>query len=243
MNVPPPLGLSRPSQHDRKYSLRIVQQPVRGRCFGFGEKDRRLIDPPPILQLVPEDERPISSFESMLFVVHCELLASDLSGDRNVVFVPNTLVPPVQTDQEGVNVMSLRQPASVRNLIGSLSSSAYHLNNEHGQSGVYFIFHDLTVRTEGTFRIKFMFMDLAAGEPTTMSTRVQYEAITEPFTIYSAKKFPGLIASTPLSKAFSKQGMKIAIRGSKPKHLAEGSAAAAEDDEEASSISLPFPKT
>jgi Velvet factor len=32
------------------------------------------------------------------------------------------------------------------------------------------------------------------------------------FQVYSAKKFPGVIESTPLSKAFASQGIKIPIR-------------------------------
>lgn len=52
--IPPPLGLGRPSQRSKKYKLILVQQPIRARCCGFGEKDRRPIDPPPILQLFIE---------------------------------------------------------------------------------------------------------------------------------------------------------------------------------------------
>ncbi|KAI9323238.1 hypothetical protein BX666DRAFT_1884655 [Dichotomocladium elegans] len=37
-----------------KYRLEVVQNPVRARCCGFGEKDRRLLDPPAILQLFIE---------------------------------------------------------------------------------------------------------------------------------------------------------------------------------------------
>ncbi|KAI8071034.1 velvet factor-domain-containing protein [Gongronella butleri] len=212
MNVPPPLGLSRPSQSDRHYTLRVVQQPVRGRSFGFGERDRRLIDPPPVLQLIPEDGRQITPSESILFVVHCDLVASDSDESRNVVFVPSSLVPTTREQQEGVNVMSLREPKTISNIVGMLTSSAFHLANEHGDQGVYFVFHDLTVRTEGTYRLKFMFIDLAAGEPLTMSTRVQNVVYSDTFTIYSAKKFPGLLESTELSKIFSRQGIKIAIR-------------------------------
>lgn len=32
------------------------------------------------------------------------------------------------------------------------------------------------------------------------------------FTVYSAKKFPGVVESTPLSKCFATQGIKIPIR-------------------------------
>uniref|UniRef100_A0A1D1XQ09 Velvet domain-containing protein n=1 Tax=Anthurium amnicola TaxID=1678845 RepID=A0A1D1XQ09_9ARAE len=41
----------------RKYTLRVSQQPLRARMCGFGEKDRRPIDPPPIVQLVVTDEK------------------------------------------------------------------------------------------------------------------------------------------------------------------------------------------
>lgn len=35
---------------------------------------------------------------------------------------------------------------------------------------------------------------------------------SRPFRVYSAKKFPGVMDSTPLSKAFARQGVKISIR-------------------------------
>lgn len=35
---------------------------------------------------------------------------------------------------------------------------------------------------------------------------------SDKFQVYSAKKFPGVIESTPLSKAFAQQGIKIPIR-------------------------------
>lgn len=35
---------------------------------------------------------------------------------------------------------------------------------------------------------------------------------SEKFQVYSAKKFPGVIESTPLSKRFASQGIKIPIR-------------------------------
>ncbi|KAI9301215.1 velvet factor, partial [Cunninghamella echinulata] len=189
------------------------QQPVRGRSFGFGEKDRRVIDPPPIIQLFYDsDNTLIKSSESVLFIVHCDLYSIDKTTNKNVVYIPSTMVPTLRNEHEGINIISLKEPTKVRNLIGSLTSNAYHLFNEHNEMGIYFIFHDLTVRTEGTFVLKFMFMDLASGEPFTMTTNVQSEIFSEPFTIYSAKKFPGLLESTPLSRAFAKQGVKISIR-------------------------------
>lgn len=55
--------------------------------------------------------------------------------------------------------MSPAQPVSggpggmfTRNLIGSLSASAFRLTDPENKIGVWFILQDLSVRTEGTFR-------------------------------------------------------------------------------------------
>lgn len=45
-----------PTLH-RIYQLRVRQQPLHARMCGFGEKDRRPIDPPPIIQLIITDEK------------------------------------------------------------------------------------------------------------------------------------------------------------------------------------------
>jgi hypothetical protein len=39
---------------------------------------------------------------------------------------------------------------------------------------------------------------------------------SEPFTVYSAKRFPGVVESTALSKCFATQGIKIPIRKDGP---------------------------
>lgn len=47
-----------------------------------------------------------------------------------------------------------------RNLIGSLSASAFRLTDPDNKIGVWFILQDLSVRTEGTFRFVFLFLSL-----------------------------------------------------------------------------------
>lgn len=49
-----------------------------------------------------------------------------------------------------------------------------------------------------------------------MSTHVRLETISPPFTVYSAKKFPGMTETTALSRCFAKQGIKIPLRVSVP---------------------------
>lgn len=42
--------------------------------------------------------------------------------------------------------------------------------------------------------------------------RVLASCFSDKFQVFSAKKFPGVIESTPLSKKFAQQGIKIPIR-------------------------------
>jgi hypothetical protein len=43
-------------------------------------------------------------------------------------------------------------------------------------------------------------------------SKVLATAMSDSFTVYSAKKFPGMIESTELSKAFAAQGIRIPVR-------------------------------
>lgn len=50
-------------------------------------------------------------------------------------------------------------------LIGTLISPSFHLFSPSGTETVYFIFSDLSVRAEGTFRLKFALFDLSGYSP------------------------------------------------------------------------------
>ncbi|KAF2877813.1 velvet factor [Massariosphaeria phaeospora] len=103
-----------------------------------------------------------------------------------------------------------------RNLIGSLTVNAFRLTDTAQKSGFWFVLQDLSVRTEGTFRLKMNFVDVGSGLGNNMLNTgvapVLATCFSEPFQVFSAKKFPGVIESTPLSKAFAGQGIKIPIR-------------------------------
>ncbi|ORX84943.1 hypothetical protein BCR32DRAFT_108606 [Anaeromyces robustus] len=42
---------------NKRFEIQVVQQPLRARMCGFGEKDRRPIDPPPICELLCFNEK------------------------------------------------------------------------------------------------------------------------------------------------------------------------------------------
>ncbi|KAF8936978.1 velvet factor-domain-containing protein [Dissophora ornata] len=135
-----------------------------------------------------------------LFVLHVSLWSADGKEVRNMIATPGQSDPPKLT----------------RILMGSLVVSPIRLNNPEGVPGWYFSFPDLSIRTEGVYTLKFSLMrfgnfDFLNSEDGHATTLVA-EEVSEPFTVFSAKKFPGMTESTELSKAFAKQGLKIPIR-------------------------------
>ncbi|KAG0058419.1 hypothetical protein BGZ89_001297 [Linnemannia elongata] len=135
-----------------------------------------------------------------LFVLHVSLWSHDGTEVRNMIATPGQSDPPKLT----------------RILMGSLVVSPILLNNPEGVPGWYFSFPDLSIRTEGTYTLKFSLMrfgscDFSSSEDGQASLLVA-EEISDPFQVFSAKKFPGMTESTELSKAFAKQGLKIPIR-------------------------------
>ena len=112
-----------------------------------------------------------------------------------------------------------------RNLIGSLSASAFRLSDPNDKIGIWFVLQDLSVRTEGNFRLRFSFCNVGMpsktpnGNPAnqisivnTGKAPILASCYSDVFTVYSAKKFPGVVESTALSKCFATQGIKIPIR-------------------------------
>jgi Velvet factor len=129
-----------------------------------------------------------------------------------------------------------------RNLIGSLSTSASLLKDEKNEAGIWFILQDLSVRTEDWFRLMASFVNLGEIVSPNMPGNGQSQVLTKgtapvlatifsrPFQVFSAKKFPGVIESTELSKTFAQQGVKIPIR--KENGQKAGRANIDDDDEE-----------
>ena len=101
----------------------------------------------------------------------------------------------------------------------------------------YFIFPDLSVRHEGKYRLSFNLFEelkeskdadveplsgnpehpnhkLLRSSPMAPQAHVHFrlEVKSEPFDVFSAKKFPGLAESTPLSRVVAEQGCRVRIR-------------------------------
>jgi hypothetical protein len=112
-----------------------------------------------------------------------------------------------------------------KNLIGQCHTSLQQLEGLDGQPGLFFIFQDLSVRTEGWFRLKctlFALGNLGLDGESEVADQFRNGLLlegpclasifTKPFKVFSAKKFPGVVETTEWSEHLAKQGIKIPIR-------------------------------
>ncbi|KAL2133887.1 hypothetical protein VTI74DRAFT_1503 [Chaetomium olivicolor] len=199
------------------YRITVRQQPIAARSCGFGERDRRVIDPPPIVQLTIHDasltrDEHARRLRHQFSVVHCSIW--DAAGQRDMSSMPE----------------DFRQQ---RRLMGTLVASPFVGLDEHGDEGCFFCFPDLSCRTPGTFRLKFALVVL---DPARMCTgersAIVATAMSEAFQVYNAKDFPGMQASTRLTKRLKEQGCLISIKKGNEKREGGGIGGKGEEDEE-----------
>ena len=137
-----------------------------------------------------------------------------------------------------------------KNLIGQCHTSLQQLNGLDEGPGLFFIFQDLSIRTEGWFRLKcslFCIGNLGLEGETERATETMpgtnlfkecpclASTFTKPLKVFSAKKFPGVVDTTQWSAHLAKQGIKIPIRSTdakKRKRREAGSEAAADEDDD-----------
>ena len=167
--------------------LQIVQQPQESGVSNVAkEKSRKPMDPAPILELVQ---------------AHPDV-------DPNMYFVnsPHTFVFVSLWDSEGEHqVDSPNPPLPV--IAGNRVSSVYKPKDAEGREGAYCVFGDISIRTIGTFRLKFTLYDTRPSDCTTIYLN---EIMSEPFS--AVPKFGKQGESTKISRLFADQGVRLRLR-------------------------------
>ncbi|KAF2238469.1 hypothetical protein EV356DRAFT_440647 [Viridothelium virens] len=203
---------SRITKEGRKitYQLKVIQPPERARACGSGAKssaDRRPVDPPPIVELrVFDDNDDITFGYNANFFLFATLENARTIAQGRVPQSQATF--PVLTGTPVAGMAYLDRPAPAG----------------------YFIFPDLSVRHEGKYRLAFsLYEELKEpkdadkdespaaqttnpGAPNSSHVSYRLEVKSTPFTVFSAKKFPGLTESTSLSRIVAEQGCRVRIR-------------------------------
>ncbi|KAI5808088.1 velvet factor-domain-containing protein [Peziza echinospora] len=164
------------------YELHIRQGPERARVAGVKEKDRKPVDPPPIIQLkIRDDQDPAQNYLQSPYYFMCTNLYS--------IHDTPSAIPPHQA------------------LAGTLVSSLHRLKDIDNSDGGFFVFGDLSVKIEGEFRLRFSLFEMLKNEVVHIKS-----ITSDPFTVYAAKNFPGMSESTFLSRSFGDQGVRLRIR-------------------------------
>jgi len=83
---------------------------------------------------------------------------SDEKNSNSTPDTPSTSVPLMTSYPP----MKSSRSTYTRALVGPLSANATRLQDEHRKSGIFFLFQDLSVRTEGTFRLRMRLMNVGA---------------------------------------------------------------------------------
>ncbi|KAJ2064812.1 hypothetical protein GGI17_000788 [Coemansia sp. S146] len=110
-------------------------------------------------------------------------------------------------DESGERELNTLNDKKARTMTGSVVASLAHLKDVDNNDGAFFVFPDLSVRCEGVYKLKFSLFEIVGNQI------FFCKSITSTsFTVYSAKKFPGMEESTRLTKLFAEQGLKIRVR-------------------------------
>ena len=180
--------------------------------------DRRPVDPPPVVELkIYEGDA-----------------KNDITFPHNAnFFLFTTLESARPIAQSRGNSIPTPPPCPV--LTGMPVAGMAYLDRPSPAG--YFIFPDLSVRHEGKYRLSFNLFEevkeakdadaetatsnsdhpngqLLKSSPMAPQAYVHFrlEVKSEPFVVYSAKKFPGLTESTQLSRVVAEQGCRVRIR-------------------------------
>ena len=191
-----------------RYQLCVIQQPVAARACGFGERDRRVVDPPPVVQMVLQGYNPqlpsdVAELGNTMLVVSTALLDAENGADVTKTYLPN------------------HPGKESRQLTGSLVASpvvAPDLNLpaptvKNGNLKSHFIFPDLSCRSTGKYRLQFT---LTKVSPTLLQAGGVQGSLAQVqsgvFEVFSAKDFPGMSRSTHLTTHLKSHGAHVSVK-------------------------------
>ncbi|KAL2213699.1 hypothetical protein CC79DRAFT_1316475 [Sarocladium strictum] len=201
-----------------KFTLKIRQQPQQARSCGFADKDRRAIDPPPIVELKIDGDG-----------LSKEDLDVYMNYDRYVMCC--TLL-----DERGVDAMNMEQDGlRSKRMMGENTVVPFVGADEHGHVGCFFSFNDLSCRTPGDYRLSFSVSALPTMEESRAGVRYprMTDITSDVFKAYNAKLFPGMTESSALARALKEQGCNISVRkGNEKTKSSRGRNAPRDDDDD-----------
>lgn len=266
-----------------RHSLHIRQQPIAARACGAVDRDRRPVDPPPIVQMLlanfdPHSKADLEILQDPRYTVGCFL--HEVGHESQQQAHPHSLKTTVSTDKShhvrssrsllGGSANSGRANDDPQSrLSGKAFVSPFFVEEDpdpdtapvrlgiqdaveiapcdkgegHDSDGevqveqafcaegerrpnrkirqapapapaTFFIFSDLSIQVAGLYRLEFRLMNWGCVEDTGQSMPVLAEAWSDPFRVYTAKDFPGMLDSSRLAEGLKELGFgELKTRG------------------------------
>lgn len=92
-------------------------------------------------------------------------------------------------------------------LSGTLVSSLHRLKDQQNKDGGFFVFGDVSVKVEGTYRLQFNLFEVRDGNADFLSS-----VMSDALKVFPSKSFPGMSESTMMTRTFSDQGVRLRLR-------------------------------
>lgn len=169
--------------HGSPYRLTVKQQPERAKAANAKDKDRKPIDPPPILQLdVDPNQDPMQVYITSPYL-----------------FVQTFLIGAAESDPE----------PELNSLTGNTCTSGHVVKDDRGVHNMMFCLNDISVKKEGSYRLKFCLFKLntSTGDVESLTS-----ICSQPFTTYSGRHFPGMSESTSMTRLLVDAGVRLRLR-------------------------------
>ncbi|KAF7315898.1 Velvet domain-containing protein [Mycena indigotica] len=180
-------------------TLNEIQTPQVGRKYGI--KDRRPLDPPPVVQLriyrpVGNTTQEVQNYE---FVDHAGFICyAELFKYEDAVAAMRSSGQ-IQPAPLGPDI-----------LVGATCVEAKVIQY-HDKALLIFAFPDISSKETGDFALRYKFVNMTE-KPGLLTNTVLAQCWGQHFRVHSSKTAPTLEASTELTKALAKAGIPVSVR-------------------------------
>jgi hypothetical protein len=173
-----------PVLHPGICSLIVRQQPKEALVTQKGkEKFRKPLDPPPIVQIQVDARHDPQQHHLQNPYLFVSVTLFKASVDEPIDAKPND------------------------SLTGTLVSSLHRLKDVENKEGGFFVYGDISIKMQGTYRLRFNLYELEGN-----AYRHLASISSDRFNVVAQKDFKGLVESTYLSRTFSDQGVRLRLR-------------------------------
>lgn len=165
------------------------------------------LDPPPAISVTVSSPR---GKIGLCFPSLCTELTCSPWMESMVLFCYVQLV----NAESGEPVVVPARERQMTPLVGTTNTTFHKIlcpeDKSHGRDlqslEAIFAFTDLSVRQEGTYRLRFLVYQIVDGE-----ALLRAEKLSDKYKVYAAKAFPGMAQSTPFTETLKKCGIRVRV--------------------------------